>query len=53
MLRARVTDRVPRGTPFATVHYPEASINLVVGPHVDRPSHVPEYKVTSARLKRA
>jgi formate dehydrogenase major subunit len=53
LIRARVSRRVSKGIVFATVHHPEASINRVVSPAVDRISHIPEYKVTAVRVEKA
>lgn len=51
-VRVKVTDRVRRGFLFSTIHFPETSINRVTGPHYDRISHIPEYKVTAVRVLR-
>ncbi len=51
-IKARISDRVPKNIVFATVHFPEQSINYVVSPNVDRITHIPEYKVTAVRIEK-
>jgi formate dehydrogenase major subunit len=52
-LRARPTDRVRRGEPFATFHAVAAYVNLATGPGRDAVTGTPEYKVTAVRLRKA
>ncbi|WP_243304357.1 formate dehydrogenase subunit alpha [Geothrix oryzisoli] len=49
-LRARPTDRVRRGEPFATFHAVAAYVNLATGRGRDRVTGTPEYKVTAVSL---
>ena len=50
-LRARPTDRVRRGEPFATFHAVAAYVNLATGPGRDAVTGTPEYKVTAVNLR--
>jgi formate dehydrogenase major subunit len=52
-LPAHVTNRVPPGVVFATFSDPAVSINRVTGPHRDRVTNTPEYKVTAVRVEGA
>lgn len=52
-LRARPTDRVRRGEPFAPFHAVAAFVNLATGPGRDAVTGTPEYKVTAVRLQKA
>jgi formate dehydrogenase major subunit len=45
-----VTDRVSAGMVFATFSDPEAQVNFLTGPHRDRTTRTPAYKVTAVRL---
>jgi predicted molibdopterin-dependent oxidoreductase YjgC len=49
--QARVTERSPRGTVFATFHYAEAAANLLTLDAVDPVANIPEYKVSSVRIR--
>ncbi len=49
--RARVTERSPRGTVFATFHYAEAAANLLTMDVVDPIAKIPEYKVSAVRIR--
>jgi formate dehydrogenase major subunit len=52
-LPAEVTERVAPGVLFATFCDPAAGVNRVTGPHRDRHTNTPEYKVTAVRVTRA
>ncbi len=49
--QARVTERSPRGTVFATFHYAEAAANLLTLDAVDPVAKIPEYKVSAVRIR--
>jgi predicted molibdopterin-dependent oxidoreductase YjgC len=51
--RAWVTDRVPRGTLFATFHFSEACSNVLTIEAFDRVSGTPEYKACAVRVETA
>jgi formate dehydrogenase alpha subunit len=50
---AKVSRRVLPGTSFLSFHFPETRTNRVVGPHVDRTSKCPDYKVVAVALSPA
>jgi formate dehydrogenase major subunit len=52
-LPARVNDRVGAGQLFTTFSDPGTALNRVTGPHRDRVTNTPEYKVTAVRLEHA
>jgi formate dehydrogenase major subunit len=51
-LPAEITDRVQRGTLFATFSDPAIALNHLTSPHRDPYTHTPEYKVTAVRVDR-
>ncbi len=51
-LRARLTDRVQPGEPFATFHAVEAFVNRAMGGGRDSVTGTPEYKVTAVSLNK-
>lgn len=50
---ARLTLDVPRGVLFVPFHFNEACANVLTGQALDPQSKIPEFKVTSARIRRA
>jgi formate dehydrogenase major subunit len=48
-----VNDRVGAGQLFTTFSDPGTALNRVTGPHRDRVTNTPEYKVTAVRLEHA
>ena len=50
VLPAHVNTAVRAGELFATFQTPETLLNTVTGPHVDRITGTPEYKVTAVRI---
>ena len=52
LLPAEVSTRVPRGTVFSTFNDPRTLVNRVTGPHRDRFTNTPDYKVTAVRVER-
>ena len=52
-LPVQVVDGIAPGTLFATFHSPEVFLNHVTGPHRDRTTGAPEYKVTAVRVEPA
>jgi formate dehydrogenase major subunit len=53
VLVAEVTERVRAGVVFATFSDPARLVNRVTGPHHDRDTHTPEYKLTTVDVRRA
>ncbi len=51
--RARLSDRIARGTLFLSFHHPETRTNALTGPQRDPLSQCPDYKVTAVRLERS
>jgi formate dehydrogenase major subunit len=51
-LPADVTASVREGELFATFHTAKTFLNTVTGPHVDRATGTPEYKVTAVRIEK-
>jgi formate dehydrogenase major subunit len=51
--RARVTDRVSRGTAFLSFHFPETGTNQVTSDVLDRLADCPEYKLVPVEVRRA
>jgi formate dehydrogenase major subunit len=49
-LPLHVADGMTPGTLFATFHAPDVFLNRVTGPHRDRTTGAPEYKVTAVRV---
>jgi formate dehydrogenase major subunit len=49
-LPADVTASLREGELFATFHTAKTFLNTVTGPHVDRATGTPEYKVTAVRI---
>ena len=41
------------GVVFCTFTDPSAEVNRITGPHRDRRTHTPEYKVTAVRIEPA
>lgn len=52
VVRAEVTDRVPKGVTFITFHYTEAAGNLLTNSALDPVSKTPEYKVCAVRVEK-
>ena len=52
ILPAHVNPAIRTGELFATFQTAEALLNAVTGPHVDRTTGTPEYKVTAVRIKK-
>lgn len=50
IVRAKLTERVPRGTVFIPFHFGEAPANLLTGAFLDPEAKIPEYKVCAVRL---
>jgi formate dehydrogenase major subunit len=53
VLVAEITERVRAGVVFATFNDPARLVNRVIGPHHDRDTHTPEYKLTVVDVRRA
>lgn len=51
-LPVRIVDGLQRGHAFATFHSAEALVNAVTGPHRDRVTSTPEYKLTAIRVEK-
>jgi formate dehydrogenase major subunit len=51
VLPIQITSRVTPGELFATFHSTAVRLNAVTGPHRDRLSGTPEYKVTAVRVE--
>ena len=52
-LKARLTERVPKGTVFIPFHFGEAAANVLTNPVLDPISKIPELKVCAVRVERA
>lgn len=50
ILRAKLTERVPKGTVFVPFHFGEAPANLLTPAFLDPEAKIPEYKVCAVRL---
>ena len=50
VLRATVTDRVPRGVVYTTFHFPESGANVITTDNSDWATNCPEYKVTAVEV---
>jgi formate dehydrogenase major subunit len=53
VVRARLTNRVPRKTVFVPFHYAEAVVNKLTIPALDPISKIPEFKVCAVAMKKA
>ncbi len=51
VVRARITDKVPRGTVFIPFHFGEAAANRLTNAALDPISKIPEFKVCAVRMK--
>jgi formate dehydrogenase major subunit len=51
--KAKVTERVPKGTIFMNFHFKEASVNLLTNPALDPICKIPEYKVCAVKVEAA
>jgi formate dehydrogenase major subunit len=49
-IRAHVTDRIEPGHAFTSFHFPEARVNVLVGPSVDVHTSCPEFKVVPVAI---
>ncbi len=49
---ARTTDRVAKGTVFASFHFSEAPVNVLTNPARDKVAGIPELKVSAVRVER-
>ena len=51
--RAKITDRSPVGTIFATFHFREAAVNRLTNPALDPIGKIPEFKVCAVKIEAA
>ncbi|MFC6785576.1 formate dehydrogenase subunit alpha [Halobaculum halobium] len=51
-VRAEVSDRPGDGVVFVPMHFADGAVNRLTGDHVDPTSGIPEYKVSSVRIRR-
>jgi predicted molibdopterin-dependent oxidoreductase YjgC len=51
--KAKVTERVPKGTIFMNFHFKEAAVNLLTNPALDPICKIPEYKVCAVKVETA
>ena len=51
--RAKITDRSPVGTIFATFHFSEAAVNRLTNPALDPIGKIPEFKVCAVKIEAA
>jgi formate dehydrogenase alpha subunit len=51
--KAKVTERVPKGTIFMNFHFKEAAVNLLTNPALDPICKIPEYKVCAVNVEAA
>ena len=49
---AKITPGVPRGTLYATFHFPEALVNALTNPSSDPIARCPEYKICAVNLEK-
>jgi len=52
-VQVRIDNNVPRGTAFMAFHWREAPANILTSEAVDPTARIPEYKVSSIRIKKA
>lgn len=52
-VKVRIDNKVPRGTVFMAFHWREAPANVLTNSAVDPTARIPEYKVSSIRIKKA
>ena len=52
-VQVRIDNKVPRGTVFMAFHWREAPANILTNEAVDPTARIPEYKVSSIRIKKA
>lgn len=50
IVRAKLTERVPRGTVFMPFHFGDAPANLLTAAFLDPEAKIPEYKVCAVRI---
>jgi len=53
IVQVRIDNKVPRGTAFMAFHWREAPANILTNEAVDPTARIPEYKVSSIRIKKA
>ncbi|WP_225935351.1 formate dehydrogenase subunit alpha [Halobaculum magnesiiphilum] len=51
-VRAEIGDRPGDGVVFVPMHFADGAVNRLTGDHVDPTSGIPEYKVSSVRIRR-
>jgi len=52
-VKAKVTERAPRGVVFMNFHFNEAAANILTNPALDPVGKIPEYKVCAVRMEKA
>jgi formate dehydrogenase alpha subunit len=52
MVKAKVTDKVPKGVVFMTFHFAETRTNLLTNPALDPVAKIPEFKVCAVRVEK-
>ena len=50
-VKARISDRVPKGTVFIPFHFKEAAANVLTNPALDPVAKIPEYKVCAVKVE--
>lgn len=52
-VKAKVTERAPKGVVFMNFHFNEAAANILTNPALDPVGKIPEYKVCAVRMEKA
>ncbi|TET40087.1 MAG: formate dehydrogenase subunit alpha [Dehalococcoidia bacterium] len=52
-VKAKVTERAPKGVVFMNFHFNEAAVNMLTNPALDPVGKIPEYKVCAVRVEKA
>jgi formate dehydrogenase alpha subunit len=51
-VKARITDRVPKGEIFMPFHFRKSAANVLTNDALDREAKTPEYKIAAVRIER-